>query len=223
MPNKLDYLSEVKEGLNDLTSLTSQIEKALERAEKQGHVRADAIRIINAMCDALQLACDLVSSELTAKVVEFNGIVHSQDKAKFTSFFGDTARRFGDVSVGQLLHEGKVCGELHALGDGFAQPFSQQTQSGVSFTQALVTLFRRSNPMSQALEKLHGGEREYLRSVETFLFDIVTDAMSASGDLEALRESGQKLVGKMRDKHRTIHEQMWSLRDSADACVKTLH
>ena len=79
--------------------------------------------------------------------------------------------------------------------------------------------------MSCALNGLYHGEREYLNSISYFLQDLIDDAVAAGGerDLKELRNSGEQLVSKMREKNRSLHDQTRKLRDAADACVETLH
>ena len=177
------------------------------------------------MCDALQLAGELLSREITETIIEYNKISDSKAASDFKSFFNGVALRFSRKNIGDVLTVGKVCGELHALGDSYAQPLSKPSRTGIAFYHALAAFFTRSTPMSKALSGLYHGEREYLNSISFFLLDIVDDATAAGGlrDLKKLRNSGASLVSKMRDKKRALQDQTRKLRDAGDACVETLH
>jgi hypothetical protein len=224
-PDTIEFLSTAEEAVKDFASVSAQIEKQFKRADEQDTARKKTIQIINAMCDALQLAGDLISREITEATIEYNKISDSKTARDFKSFFNNVAFRFSRNNIGDVLTVGKVCGELHALGDSYAQPLSKPSRTGVAFYHALAALFTRSTPMSRALSGLYHGEREYLNSISYFLQDLIDDAAAAGGerDLKKLRNSGAHLVCKMREKKRSLHDQTRKLRDAADVCVETLH
>ena len=224
-PDTIGFLTTAEKAVKDFASVGAQIDKQFTRADEQDTARKKTIQIINAMCDALQLAGDLISREITEATINYNKISDSKTARDFKSFFNDVAFRFSRKNIGAVLTVGKVCGELHALGDSYAQPLSKPSRSGVAFYHALAAFFTRSTPMSCALSGLYHGEREYLNSISYFLQDLIDDAVAAGGerDLKELRNSGAQLVSKMREKNRSLHDQTRKLRDAADACVETLH
>ena len=122
MPETIDFLTQAEEAVKDFTSVSSQIEKQFKKADDQDTARKTTIQIINAMCDALQLAGELLSREITETIIEYNKISDSKAASDFKSFFNGVALRFSRKNIGDVLTVGKVCGELHALGDSYAQP-----------------------------------------------------------------------------------------------------
>jgi hypothetical protein len=225
MADDVTYLSQAKEAIAEVTGLVPSIDSALKKGEKQVDVRTGVIRTINTMCDALQLACDLISTAISKSVLDYNEVQQKKSEDELRSFFRRTANRFGDGSLAMLLHDGKVCGELHALGDAFRQPFSAGVVTGVSFSEAVLAFFKRSTKMSAALQNLHAGERDYLRSLIGFLADVRNKAElagGASGDLDVLQRVGEELIGRMRDKRRVMQEQVWALRDAGNECIRKL-
>jgi hypothetical protein len=178
------------------------------------------------MCDALQLAADLISKELSAGVTEFNRL-WPEKEGVLRGYFERIAVRLSEPSLRLLLHEGTVCGELHKLGDRFEQPFSKEAVSGISFWQNVKTFFSRSNHMSSVLHGLIEGERDYLRGFSSFLDDARSLAETATqipwGDDQALRNQGQNLVQLMRDKRAILQRKLVDIRAAADGAIAALH
>src|SRR5205823_3421086 len=128
MPETIRYLDQARDGFEEIAGLGSELSRAIELGEQQATTRDGAIQTINEMCDALQLAADLISKELSACITEFNRL-RADDEQVLRGYFERTAVRLSEPSLRLLLHEGTVCGELHKLGDRFRQPFSKQTIS----------------------------------------------------------------------------------------------
>ena len=224
MSDRVEYLDQVKDAIKEVGDLAPQIEKHFRRADKQAEIRTGVIQTINTMCDALQLACDLVSAEISSSITEFNKVKGTGDVEDLRYYFERIAGRFADRSLGRLLHEGKVCGELHALADGFRQPFSKETRAGESFWRAVYAFFKRSTRMSEALERLWKGEKYCLRSLGQFLNDMRDRAEKANAQFDApwLRQEGEKMVDVMRKKRKVLQVQAHQVRDVADACILKL-
>jgi hypothetical protein len=225
MAGSVDYLSLTKDAILDVTSITSDIDKIFEKADEQADTRKGAIQTINKLCDALQLACDLILKEISTSIVEFNQLKSGNEDA-LRGHFERVAIKFSDSSLRLLLHEGRVCGELHALGDRFKQPFSDATRSGTSFWDNVKTFFTRSNTMKHALDGLHEGEIYYLRDLASFLDDLKIRAEGATaitGDIDQLRQAGDELIALMRDKRQTLQDHVREIQDAAKNCVEKLH
>ena len=226
MPDRVQYLDLTKEALSELGGKVSEIGEIIKNGDEQADARKGAIQTIHEMCDALQLACDLISKEISTNIIEFNNLRNAKEKA-LRGFFQRAAFTFSDESLRKLLHEGRVCGELHALGDRFSQPFPDVTTGGVSLWENVKTFFTRSNIMSHALDGLYEGERNFLDELVEFLNDIRDDAEKATaidyGNVEVLRKAGGELTEMMRNKRQTLQDQIREIKGSADDCIQKLH
>jgi hypothetical protein len=226
MANGLHYLDQAQDAIKDIAGLGSNLSKAIAKGEEQATTRDGVIQTINEMCDALQLAADLISKELSAGITEFNRLWQEKEGV-LRGYFERLAVRLSEPSLRLLLHEGTVCAELHKLGDRFEQPFSKETISGVSFWQNVRTFFSRSNHMSNVLHGLIEGERDYLRGFSSFLDDARGLAEAATqipwGDDHALRNQGQNLVQLMRDKRAILQRKLVDIRSAADGAIAALH
>lgn len=226
MQENIKYLEQTSDAFMDIANKVSDISEIIEKGDEQADVRKGAIQTINEMCDSLRLACDLISRELSSSVVEFHQ-VRTKNEPALRGYFERVAIKLTEPSIRILLHEGKVCGELHALYDRFSQPFSNATTGGVSFWENVKTFFTRSNSMSVALNGLREGEAEYLRNFSSFLDEIRNKAESALsrpwGDLESLRQDGEEIASLMRQKRETLQNQLITVRDAADTCIGKLH
>jgi hypothetical protein len=214
-----------KQALDEVKDLAPGLKEALDLGKEQASTRDGVIDTINNMCDALQLASDLVSEKLSAKIVEYNQTKDKKEDAMI-SYFGRLVNTFSENNIWILLHEGKVCGELHKLGDRFETPFSPEAMGGLSFLENVMTFFRRSSSMSLTLHCLLEGERQYLRDIAAFLGDLRARAEAATGlwgQREALRGEGDAIVQLMRNKRQILVEQVRQLRLSADASIEALH
>jgi hypothetical protein len=222
----LQYLDSAKDAIKEVKGFASDLSTAIAKGEEQATTRDGAIQTINEMCDALQLASDLIAKELSASITEFNRIrVQTEDVLR--AYFERVAIKFSESSLRLLLHEGTVCGELHKLGDRFEQPFSKQTISGVSFWENVRTFFFRSNRMSNVLHGLIEGEREYLRDFSAFLNEVrdsaETSTQVAWGNEEILRGKGEGLVQLMRGKRSGLQKKLSEIREEADTAIAALH
>lgn len=226
MPDHVDYLDRAKDALSEVGDIADRIDKVLEKGEKQADARKGAIRTINEMVDALQLAVDLISKELSSATIEFNSLKWQKEEA-LRGWFDRVASRFSDKPLRLLLHEGKVCGELHALGDRFGQPFSAVSTGGLSFWDNVRTFFSRSNAMSDALSSLAEGENHFLEEASGFLNAIVLKAEAATGlpwgSIDLLIHHGEELVTLMREKRQVLQDQVKALQDAASTCRGKLH
>lgn len=222
---KTYYLDAVAHGLKELKDEIPNIQKAIQQGEKQAETRDGIIDTINEMCDALQLACDLISSEVSKCLIDFNQ-VNRDSVESLKGFFERTATKFSDPALRVLLHDGKVCGQLHALGDRFCQPFSNESTGALSFWENIRTLLTRSNAMSDALNGLHEGELHYLQSIQDFLREInnmaETTALSAA-PLDQMVKEGEALCARLREKREALLDQIREIRIEANACIGQLH
>jgi hypothetical protein len=224
MNDTMYYLDLTKSAISDIGNIAPDIAEIIKRGDEQADTRKGAIQTINEMCDALQLACDLISKELSASITEFNRIRNDKPEI-LIGYFQRTSLKFSEPSLRLLLHEGRVCGELHALGDRFTQPFSDVTTGAVSIWENVKTFFTRSNSMVEALGGLLEGEMNYLHDFGGFLNDVRNGAENATGiySEEQLRQAGDTLVELMRQKRQTLQNQVREIRIAADACIGNLH
>jgi hypothetical protein len=202
-----------------------EIFEILERGDQQAETRDAVIATINDLCDGLQAGADLVSKELSSAILEYHALPADVPRS-LVGFFERTAARVANPHLRLLLHEGKVCGRLHALGDRFSQPFSPESRSAVSAWQAVCTLFTRSNPMSIAINGITEGEQHYLYEFGEFLNEI-RDAAEAGAalvwqDEAAARKEGARLVDRMREKRTALQRQILELRGAADEAIAKL-
>jgi hypothetical protein len=226
MSNGTGYLEAAASGIAEIGDLASKIPEIVKQADAQADVRKEAIRTVDQMADALQLACDLVSKELSASITEFHRL-RSEDDGILRGFFERLVLRFSDGNLRLLLHEGKVCGELHALGDRFSQPLSDVSRSALPWWESLRALFTRSTSMSMVVHGLLEGERDYLRDLSAFLDEVREKAEAATarpwGDLDGLRAAGDALAALMRERRRRLGEKVLAIRRAADAAIAKLH
>jgi hypothetical protein len=224
MPDdRVFYLDLTRDALNDVGNVASQIDTIIQRGERQADTRAEAIKTILDMCEALQLACDTVAKEITTAIVEFNQIRNESPDA-LVGYFQRMATKFSEPNLRLLLHENKVCGELHILGDRFRQPFSGQTTGATSIWDNVRSFFTRSTVMSDAISGLYEGELSYLRSIGSFLDDVRDHAECATGVVEeSLQKEGESLKEHMRFKRGILQQQAREMWDAANACTAKLH
>ena len=226
MPEKVQYLEIVRDAFAEVGDMAGQLNDIVKQGDEQANVRDGAIRTIHQMCDALQLACDLISKEISSSIVEYGSVRYGPEEA-IRGFFQRTAFKYSDQSLRLLLHEGKVCGELHALGDRFTQPLSPESRSAVPFMEAIKMFFRRSSTMSIALDGLYEGEMNYLVDLTGFLNEIRDHAEQAAsgywGDVDGLRQEGDALMEQMRAKRQTMQDQLRAIKSEADGSIGKLH
>ncbi|KKO19760.1 MAG: hypothetical protein L3J18_07295 [Candidatus Brocadia sp.] len=222
----MQYLNLAKDAIREVVNLAPDLNKAIAKGEEQATTRDGVIQTINEMCDALQLASDLISKELSTSITEFNRIRPEKEEV-LQAYFERVATKFSEPSLRLLLHEGTVCGELHKLGDRFEQPFSKETTSGVSWWENVRTFFSRSNSMANVLHGLIEGERNYLRSFSEFLDDVRDSAETATQvpweNNATLRTKGEELVKLMRQKRSGLQSKLSEIRVAADAALGALH
>jgi hypothetical protein len=228
MANEVTYLDLVKEGLKEVADLVPALDDAIKKGEAQAKTRDGVIQTINEMCDALQKASDEITSELSGSIMEFNSLGNAREEAVIRGFFDRTAEKCSRRALRNLLHEGRVCGELHKVGDRFGQPFTYDTASGVSFWQNVTTFFTRTNSMHQALDGLVEGEQNYISDMADFLNEVRSRTEEVAeipwgGDIQALLGKARELVQLMREKRNKLEKQMVELRVQADATRQTLH
>jgi len=226
MPDKMNYLNTTMDAFADVANKSSEIANIIKKGDEQADTRRGAIQTINEMCDALQLACDLISRELSSSIIEFSQ-VRNGTEVDLRGFFERAAIKVSQSSLRVLLHDGKVCGELHALYDRFTQPFSNVTTGGVPFWENVKTFFARSNAMSMALSGLHAGEMTYLQDFGSFLNEIRDSAEKALlipwENISEVQQAGEQLIILMRQKRQDMQDQVLAMRNNANACIKKLH
>src|SRR5689334_692051 len=112
MSDKIDYMDFAEDGLKEVSHHAPDLLKAFEKGEKQAKTRDGVIQTIDEMCDALQAATDLIAAEISKSIIEFNSFRPNPQAAVLRSYFGRVAAKFSRPALGNLLHEGRVCGEL---------------------------------------------------------------------------------------------------------------
>jgi hypothetical protein len=134
------------------------------------------------------------------------------------------AFKFSEPSLRLLLHENKVCGELHILGDKFKQPFSPETTGGTSIRDNVRAFFSRSTNMHHAIEGLFEGEISYLRDISDFLSEVRDQATEATSLPEdKLIDAGESLIAQMKDKRNILQRQAREIQDAAYGSIAKLH
>jgi hypothetical protein len=220
------YLDQTKSALDDVGTLGSSLKQAIALGKEQASTRDGVIQTINEMCDALQLASDLVAKEISSSILEFNRIKTDKEEM-IRGFFERLAVRLSESRLRLLLHEGQVCGELHKLGDRFETPASPESIAALDFWEAVRTFFTRSSVMSIALHGLIEGERDYLRDFAAFLDEVRDRAEKATllawGQIDSLRHEGELLADVMRQKRNVLQQKVMSIRRAADGAIATLH
>ncbi len=214
MTGQIPFVELTREGLREAAK------EAASLAQAQTSVRGEVIRTINTLVDTLQLAADVVGKEISATIAEHN----DGRRGQRGGFLSRAAARFSHDGLWVLLHEGRVCGPLHELGDRFANPLSKEVWSGISAWEAVMTFFRRTSPMSQALQRLREGEGAYLHELAQFLDDARNFAEQHRHDQgDQAEQSCEELVSRLRDKRSALLSAIWSLRSAADECIAKLH
>lgn len=220
------YLDEAKSAIDDLGSIGSSLKDAIALGKEQASTRDGVIQTINEMCDALQLAVDLIAKELSASIIEFNRIKQGKEEI-LRGFFERLAARLSEPQLRLLLHEGQVCSELHKLGDRFETPMSPESIAALSVWEAVKAFFTRSSPMAATLHGLIEGERDYLRDFAAFLDDVRDRAEKATfiawGEASALRQEGDSLIELMREKRTALQKKAANIRKAADTAIETMH
>jgi hypothetical protein len=226
METSTPYLDAIRDAVEDVANLAPDLKDAIAQGKEQAETRDGVIQTINEMCDALVLASDLIASQLSASIVEF-GRIRMEKESTIRGYFGRCATKFSEPSLRLLLHEGKVCGELHKLGDRFETPFSPESISGLSFWDNVKTFFSRSNRMTSALHDLIDGEQDYLRDIGTLLNEV-RDAAEATNQLpwgseDAVRNKGDELLTLMRERRQDLEAKLRQIREAGDAAIQALH
>ena len=223
MPDRVNYLDLTKSALTDIGNIGTEIDQIVQRGERQADTRAEAIKTIEDMCEALQLACDTINKEITMAIIEFNRLKNEAADALY-GYFQRMAFKFSEPSLRLLLHENKVCGELHILGDKFRQPFSSETTGSTSIWDNVRAFFNRSTNMSYAIEGLYEGEISYLRDITDFLSEVRDKATEATGKFgDELISAGESLIAQMKDKRNVLQQQAREIQDAAYESIAKLH
>ena len=223
MPDRVNYLDLTRSAVADIGNIGTEIDQIVQRGERQADTRAEAIKTIEDMCEALQLACDTINKEITMAIIEFNHLKNEPSDALY-GYFQRMAFKFSEPSLRLLLHENKVCGELHILGDKFKQPFSPETTGGTSIWDNVRAFFNRSTNMHYAIEGLYEGEISYLRDISDFLSDVRDQATEATGLTDdKLISAGESLIAQMKDKRNALQQQAREVQDAAYASIAKLH
>lgn len=219
-------VADAEEGIIELTGPAGELKKAIEMGDEQAEVRDRVVDTLNEMTDALQLAVDLVGQELSTAIMEFHQ-VKAGPETSVRAYFERLVHTVSEPALRRRLHEGHVCGQLHKLGDRFAQPFAAEARAALSIWDNVQTFFTRSNPMSRVLNDITEGERNYLRDFALFLDDVRDGAEEALGSPwgspEELRAKGEELQRLMRAKRGQLVDQVRRLRMAADNAIAALH
>lgn len=220
--NQLDFTNQ---GLGELLNFVPDVMKVIKMGGEQAKTRDRIIDCINGMCDALKLAADLLSADISARISEFNRVRHDKEQV-LRAYFERVGASFSEPALRSRLHEGQVCGELHKIGDRFTQPFSDETLSASSAWQAVLTFFKRSSAMSIAVQGLVYGEQNYIRDYVCILDDVckATEAATAIpwNQRDILEKAGEQLVQKMRLARDIISEKALQIRRRGDRVIQEL-
>lgn len=215
----------ILEAFGEVDNLGPALKNAVELGDKQATVRDGVIQTINELADALVLASDLIAQELSGTVIEFH--TNMMDETLLKGCFKRLAARVSEPSLRLLLHEGKVCGSLHKLGDRFRQPLTYSSMSGLSVWDEVKTFFGRSNSMDIALNGLLEGEQDYLHDLADFLNDVgklaEEGAGTAWGQEELLKQSALAIIKLVQEKRQTLLDKAREVRQKADIAIATLH
>ncbi len=230
MSSMPDELSDIASGLKDVP--WDVLDKSLKRGEKQAESRDMVIDALNRLGNALQLAADLVSAE-TSKIIMEYAEVRTSNIESLQSFFARSATRLDEPSLRVLLHEGKVCGELHRIADRLRQPFTWLSASSLSLTDWLRTLGARTNTMAIAIGGLTEGERHYLFGIARHLERARLRAESArtapvnTSDIEGSRTqlvaAGDEFIAQLQDGRARINSRVIDICSAARHAAKLLH
>lgn len=219
-------LDATRQALEDVTNLGPDLKKAIDLGKEQATTRDGVIRTINEMADALQLACDLIAKELSSSIIEFHAQL-SEGEECLRGCHERLAARVSEPSLRLLLHEGRVCGELHKIGDRFETPFSPESVAGLSFWENVKSFFTRSSVMSQELHGLIEGERMYLQDFSSFLDDVRVAAEEAIavpwGSQNELKSKTASMIGLIREKRQSLLKKALEVREAANRAIGTLH
>jgi hypothetical protein len=215
----------VLQAFSDVHDYGSELKEASKLGEQQATVRDGVIQTINELADSLVLATDLIAKELSATIMEFQA--NMMDVGQLRGCCERLAARVSEPQLRLLLHEGKVCGNLHKLGDRFEQPFSYEAMAGMNIWENVTTFFRRSSSMSMALHGLIEGERDYLRAFADFLDEVRTEAEQAAalgwGQELMFKEQVADLIKLIQEKRQVLQDEARQVRKMADTAINTLH
>ena len=190
--------------------------------DKQSKERNQVIDVIDRLTNALQTACDLVSSQLGKAIIDYNKLFKSKAKKHYEDYLTSVSIRCDEAALGKLLREGEVCGELHKLGDAFKVSTSRQAMAGLSLFDLVKTFFCRTNKMHYQLVCLEGGEQVYLQRISGSLLSIRQKADDQTGSLADLRARAAEVRKMMDDKRSELRREMGPLLAAADKCRKAL-
>lgn len=207
----------------------------LQKGQEQQNVpRREAVSVINQMCDALQAGVDVVSHEITAAALEFSELSRQRMDAAVPSpggllqrvngFLARTAVRFSEPALRMKFHEGRVCNEMHVLGDRLSGPLGAAGTSPA--WEVARALFTRSTSLGAAVRSLTEGEQQYLREFVWALDAVRQRAESAAGqwaDEAASWREAEAVVAELRQKRAELGRQAAALRERADAVIGLLH
>lgn len=222
----VSILRDVAEGMRELSRL-------IDRADRQqAGMRAEAIAVIQCMCDALQAGADIVSYELSMSILELNDLARRRMEAgaDTQSLLGNahgalrrTATRLADPTLRLKFHEGQVCSALHVLGDRLAGPLGSRATSPA--WESIRSLFTRSTSLSRAVHGLLEGEQDYLRDFVAFLDSVRDQAENGlrAWDEATVHRTTDEVADAMRGKRAALREQIAQLRQQADAVINAMH
>lgn len=213
------------EGVAELPSIVTQVEAVLAKGERQSEIRDGVVGCVNSLCDALQLASDIVSTEISETIRQLNASRGSAEKT--LEALTGIPKRFSHEEIGRRLKQGHVCAELHKLHDRFSTPLSKESLAGLSAWDTVRTFFGRSNRMSAVLQGLHEGEASYLHDTTGMIQQVIDDADALATRLSRSGEIPQpdldKLVDALRQRRQLMQGRAAALRREGDRVVATLH
>ncbi len=199
-------------------------EGMVKLANEQTSAQDEVIDIITTMCDSLQSATDIVSSEISAAITDLNR-ARSKTRLQLQRCLSKQAERFSDANLRTKLHRGKVCGDLRKLGQRFGNPLSKQAHGAQSVGDWLRSLFKRSSSMKRFVDDLYFDEGRYIDDFRDSLHKIIVQAEKSANkdDLNALRSDAQKLRTRLSVNRETIRNRMQKLQIASDKCIEEIH
>lgn len=226
MSNNMPCLDNASKGFDELSNTAPQLKKAIDIGKEQASTRDRVIQTVNEMCDALQMASDLTSTQLSSAITEFNRVRWENEKL-LRGYFERLAKSVSKPALRKLLSEGHVCGDLHKVGDRFRTPFAPESISGLGTWEAVNTFFTRSSNMSRAVDGLVEGERSFINDYYDLLNDVRTLAESATavplGNKPKLETAGEEIIKLIREKRNLLQQKIRVLRENGNKVIQALH
>lgn len=210
-----------------MSDFLGKSEKLLKAAAKVGKTQTDArdevVDIITTMCDSLESASDIVSSEISKAITDINRARRGTENQLVTCF-NTQAVRFRHEKLLGKLRAGKVCSDLKKLGKRFGDPLSKQALGAQPFKQWVKAAVGRSSTMQQFVEDLYLDERRYIEDFRDKLDEVALLAENAAGEInrKELVRSADEINKRLKKVRKEIRQKADSLRSVADDCLNDI-